>query len=526
MINNHLFLITLLLFFLSDRGLAIDFHNTDSIDGPPTAPAGKYYSMNDLADKRIGIFIGTVLDPFLQRNYPKAQVFRYNGTADMVLSLKAGKIDAIMLKNVVANIILKHNPDLVILEDDIYTLPLGIGFNKNTPALQEEFNLFLKKIREDGTYDSICNRWLINDAENALMPPFPNSKSGKKLIAGIVVDDLPYIGFKNGEYIGFDIEILERFAQAGNYNLEFFATQHNALLAALLAGKADMITDGLCITDERKKQIDFSDPYTDIKTVVIITKKNLAGFHDKGKTSESGRYTILKSITNSFRSNILTEKRYLLIIDGLKVTLIISILAALLGTIIGGIICYMRMSSTKILPYIAAVIITLIRGTPVLVLLMIIFYVVFASVNISPPLVAVIAFSLNFGAYVSEMFRSAIQSIDKGQWEAGIAGGFTKPQTFIYIIMPQALLRVLPVYKGEFISLVKMTSVVGYIAVQDLTKASDIIRSSTYDAFFPLIMAAVIYLVIAWFLTWLLGRLEVSVDPKRRVLIKMGGKAR
>jgi polar amino acid transport system substrate-binding protein len=198
----------------------------------------------------------------------------------------------------------------------------------------------------------------------------------------------------------------------------------------------------------------------------------------------------------------------------------ISIFAALLGTLLGGLICFMKMSDNKILSVTASLYISLLRGTPVLVLLMIIYYVVFASVNVNPAIVAVFAFGLNFAAYVSEMFRTSIQSIDKGQKEAGIAGGFTKVQVFIQIITPQALRHLLPVYKGEFISLVKMTSIVGYIAVQDLTKASDIIRSRTFDAFFPLIMAAVLYLLIAWLLTMALGRVEVSVDPKRKRQIK------
>ena len=141
--------------------------------------------------------------------------------------------------------------------------------------------------------------------------------------------------------------------------------------------------------------------------------------------------------------------------------------------------------------------ISVLRGIPVVVLLMLIFYVVFASVNISPVLVAVLAFGMNFAAYVSEIFRSGIEGVDKGQSEAGIAMGFTRTQTFGFIILPQMIQRILPVYKGEFISLVKMTSIVGYIAVQDLTKASDIIRSRTFDAFFPLIMVAVLYFLIA-----------------------------
>lgn len=121
----------------------------------------------------------------------------------------------------------------------------------------------------------------------------------------------------------------------------------------------------------------------------------------------------------------------------------------------------------------------------------------------------------NFAAYVSEMFRTSIKSVDKGQQEAGIAGGFTKVQTFIYIVMPQALRQVLPVYKGEFISLVKMASVVGYIAVQDLTKAGDIIRSRTFDAFFPLIMIAVLYFIVSWSLALALDCVGFKLDPKR-----------
>ena len=153
---------------------------------------------------------------------------------------------------------------------------------------------------------------------------------------------------------------------------------------------------------------------------------------------------------------------------------------------------------------------------PVLVLLMLIFYVVFASVNINPVLVAVIAFGMNFGAYVAEIFRSGIESIDRGQHEAGIAMGFSPIQTFRYIILPQTIRRILPIYRGEFISLVKMTSIVGYIAVQDLTKASDIIRSRTFDAFFPLVMVAVLYFVISWVLMLALEYLERATDPRRR----------
>jgi polar amino acid transport system substrate-binding protein len=479
---------------------------------------GKMTKLDDIADKRIGVFSGTIHDGFVARKYPKAQIFRYDGSADMMLSLKTGKIDAAMFDAITAGLILKRNADLGLLSDDVLSMELGVGFNKKNPALRDEFNAFLKKIRKDGTYEKMHTRWFTEDAEEAVMPAIPNNPSGKKLTVAVSVDDLPYVSYMNGEYAGFDIEMIKRFAEAGNYNLEIIQVEFPSLIAALASGKADMITDGICINEERAKQIDFSDSYAYFRTAVIAAKKNLAGY--KETDAKPVKKTFFQSVSDSFYNNIILEKRYLLIIDGLKVTILISILAAIVGTMIGGLICFMKMSKNKIVSLIASIYISLIRGTPVLVLLMIIFYVVFASVNINPVVVAVIAFGINFGAYVSEMFRTSIESIDKGQNEAGIAGGFTKVQTFVNIIMPQALRQVLPVYKGEFISLVKMTSIVGYIAVQDLTKASDIIRSRTFDAFFPLIMAAVLYIVIAGMLTWALSYVEISVDPKRKRIKK------
>lgn len=477
------------------------------------ASAG-YSKVDDLAEKKIGVFTGTVHDAFVAGKYPKAQILRYESTADMIMSLKSGKIDATMFDLITAGLVAKHNPDLAILADNVLDLPLGVGFSKKNPVLRQEFNNFLKEIRKNGTYDEMCKRWFLNDAEEAEMPVIKNISSEKKLAVGVSVEDLPYVALMNGKYVGFDIEMIQRFAQHQKYDLEIVMMEFPSLVASLASGKVEMITDGICITEERGKQIDFSDSYADFRTAVLVLKKDMANYN--GPADEKKETTFWQSIAESFYSNIVHESRYLLIVDGLKITAIISIFAALFGTIVGGLICFMRMSKKKILSASAGLYISLLRGTPVLVLLMITYYVVFASVNISPVFVAILAFGLNFGAYVSEMFRTSIESIDKGQKEAGIACGFTKLQTFLYIIMPQALRQVLPVYKGEFISLVKMTSIVGYIAVQDLTKASDIIRSRTFDAFFPLIMAAVMYLAIAWLLTLALSYVEVSVDPKRK----------
>jgi polar amino acid transport system substrate-binding protein len=318
---------------------------------------------------------------------------------------------------------------------------------------------------------------------------------------------------KENKVIGFDIELSERFGAYLGKEVKFADMDFGSLIAAVSTGKVDMICSTLYITEERKKQIDFSDPYYEMGTKVFALKMNIAAY-DAGSDATAGLPSFLTRIANSFYSNIIQENRYLLIWDGLKTTLVISIFSTILGTLLGALVCFMRMSKRTVLNLPARVYINIIRGMPVLVLLMLIFYVIFASVDINPVLVAIIAFGMNFAAYVSEIFRSGIEGIGKGQIEAGIAMGFTKVKTFLFIVLPQTVQRILPVYKGEFISLVKMTSIVGYIAVQDLTKASDIIRSRTFDAFFPLVMVAILYFVIAWILMLSLEYLERITDPK------------
>ena len=221
----------------------------------------------------------------------------------------------------------------------------------------------------------------------------------------------------------------------------------------------------------------------------------------------------ISSITESFTNNLIAEDRYRMILDGLQVTLLITLCAALLGTLLGGLVCWMRMSRRTWLQQVAKVYIELMRGTPVLVLLMLMYYVVMAPVDATGILVAIVTFAMNTAAYISEMLRTTIQGIDRGQTEAGLALGFTPRQTFLKIVLPQVVKAVMPVYQGEVISLLKGTSIVGYIAVADMTRASDLIRSRTFDAFFPLIVTATIYFLMAW----LIGLLLQSLVQHRRM---------
>ena len=224
---------------------------------------------------------------------------------------------------------------------------------------------------------------------------------------------------------------------------------------------------------------------------------------------------------DSLYLNFIKDNRWKYIVNGLGVTLRVTLFAVLIGIAIGFVIAiirstYEKTGKLKILNFLANIYLTVIRGTPVVVQLLIIYFVIFASFRVDKIFVAIVAFGINSGAYVAEIIRSGIMSIDPGQMEAGRSLGFNYIQTMCYIIIPQAFKNVLPALGNEFIVLLKETSVAGYIALEDLTKGADIIRSQTYSPFIPLLSVAVIYLSIVMLLTFLRKKLERRLRSSER----------
>lgn len=224
-------------------------------------------------------------------------------------------------------------------------------------------------------------------------------------------------------------------------------------------------------------------------------------------------YNFFIGIGESIYQTIIYDNRYKFILEGLFNTLIIALFSVIIGVLIGIIVAlirhnYDRNNKMKLLNFIAKSYVDIIRGTPVILQLMIIYYVIFKSIDISVILVGILAFGINSGAYVSEIIRAGIQSIPNGQTEAGYALGLKHNQVMGYIILPQAIRNVLPALGNEFITLIKETSVGAYIGIIELTKASDIIASRTYDYFFPLIIVAIIYLLITFTLSKGVQKLE------------------
>ena len=233
-----------------------------------------------------------------------------------------------------------------------------------------------------------------------------------------------------------------------------------------------------------------------------------------------GIFNFFKDIGNSFYDSVIYDDRYKYILEGLFHTILIAFFAVIIGIVLGVIIALVRHNHDtngrmKIGNKIVTLYVNIIRGTPVLLQLMIIYYVIFKSININIIIVGVLAFGLNSAAYVSEIIRSGLISIDNGQMEAGLSLGLSYGKTMRYIILPQAFRNILPALGNEFITLLKETSAGAYIGILELTKASDIIASRTYDYFFPLIITALIYLVMTLGLSKLVNVMERRLSNVR-----------
>ncbi len=464
--------------------------------------------ISQLNGRSIGVITGTVFDVMIDDAFENVRKEYFESYPDLIIALKQGKVSAFLTDEPVARLLCFEQDGIRYLEKYVSRDDYAFMFPKteNGAALRDCFNEFLAEIRANGTLNQIEDIWF-GGGESVKNVTYPVSPDGAETLQFITNSDAaPFCYVKNEKIVGYDIDILCRFCEKYGYGLEISDAAMASLIPALVTGKADLAAGCIAVTEERAESVYFSDANYEGGVVAVVADENTAG-------DQLGFFEGLKE---SFYKNFIKENRWKILLSGLGITVLISVCSGIFGAVLGFGVCMLRRSQNKILGGIAAVYIRIMQGTPILVFLMILYYVIFGKSDISPVIVAIIGFSVNFSAYVSEIMRTGIEAVDKGQNEAALALGYTKTQSFFKIVFPQAARHFLPVIKGEFISLVKMTSIVGYITIQDLTKASDIIRSRTYEAFFPLIVTAVIYFVISWLLTVALSRIEIRLDPKKR----------
>jgi polar amino acid transport system substrate-binding protein len=468
---------------------------------------------DDFNGKTIAVQTGTIYGELVEKQVPNAVAQYYNDVTGMLAALQSGKVDALITDEPLVRKMVALNGDLAMvlpsLSDDEY----GIMVSKEKLALLKELDDFYDASVADGSYADMIKRWV----DSADTPPMPDIETdGQNGVLRVATDGAtdPFSFIAdNGKPVGFSIEYTLRFAKARGYKVEFQVMEFGGLLSSVASGKADIAVTSISITPERAKSVNFTKPYYIGGAVFAYRKAAAAALTGAapGPTQAEPQAKpspgFFAGFADSFYSNLILENRWKLIVNGLGVTILISLFALLFGTILAFGVCGLNMSRNKALNAVGRVYITILRGTPVLVLLMITFYIIFAKSNISGVMVAIFAFSLNEAAFIGEIIRGAILQVDKGQVEAARSLGYSNAGSFFLVTLPQAARNALPVYKNEFIGWVKSTSVVGYIAIQDVTRAGDIIRSRTYDAFFPLLTVAVMYLITTGVFIWLFDQI-------------------
>ncbi len=464
-----------------------------------------YYAQNG----KIGVVTGGLYEDDILKLFPDAQVLHFNTQPDLANALVTGKIDAFVCAVAPAEDLLEENDSLTFLDEIFMNESYGFAFGNTEYAneLKEKFNEYLAEIRTNGKYNEKVSVWFGGD-ESRQHIDIPKNEGGENLWYLTSPTMHPYSFIKDGKNAGLEVDIVADFAKKYGYNLIIENSEYDSLLAGVATNTYDIASGTIMITDERAQNVNFSDPYFTSNSVIVVRKEY--------EQPIIQTVTIVETLKDKIEKNFIRESRWKLIAKGIETTCLITISSAFFGTILAFWICLYRRTGSILANVVSYIYVRILRGTPVVVLLMILYYIVFGNAELSSVWVAVVGFTLNFSAYISEIMRAGIESVDAGQCEAALALGFTEKQAFYKFIFPQAVVQFMPVYKGELISLLKNTSVVGYIAIQDLTKMSDIIRSRTYEAFFPLIVTAIIYFLLAGILALILQVMFCIADPKKR----------
>lgn len=383
----------------------------------------------------------------------------------------------------------------------------AVAVRHEDTLLCRRFNEFLGEFIASGERDRWLRDWSSNPDSMAVeQRRLPVNTEGETIVTGVALV-YPFIFMKDEQLAGLEIDMMERFCRWGGYRAEYVITDLPGLIPSLSTGKVDALVSHIQVTEERSKQVLFTVPYFE---------GSICCFGRDPEAAASGRRGLVQTVWDSIYANLIMEQHWKLLLQGLLVTLEISLLSILLSILLGAGFCFLRMRRSRVLSGTVKLLTETIQGIPVLVILLMMCYVVFAKSHITGTLVSVFSFALFYGARFCSLFHSGMLSVGRGQWEAGAALGLSKFQTFRLVALPQAFRRIIPVLKGEIVSLIKSTSIVGYVAVIDLTCASNMVRARTFDAFFPLILVSIIYILLSRLSARALNALERSVNSKKK----------
>ncbi len=470
-----------------------------------TGEGPEFKTFDELSGKTVSMLTGAPFDKLVSSFVPDVAEFTYfNNMPDMLLALSQGKTDAILNNNAIALLAVNRDENLTLFPQPLKDGVFGIAFDKKSndyDKWQQAYDAIPKE-----TIEELWDKWTGSD--DAIKVPieqdWPGNGGTVTVAACDSVEPMSYVG-QGGEVMGFDADIVRLMAKEMDVKVEFEPMEFAAILSYVQSGKALMGIGSIIVTDERREAVDFVEYYP--AAFVLVVRK--AQSYGTGTSFE-------ESLISSFEKTFIREGRWKLFVRGILTTLLITVLSVIFGTALGFLVYMLCRNDNPVANGITKGAMWLVQGMPMVVLLMILYYIIFAKVSIDGIVVSIIGFTLTFASSVIGLLRLGVGAVDRGQYEAAYSLGYSDLRIFFRIILPQALPHVMSSYKGEIVGLIKATAIVGYIAVQDLTKIGDIVRSRTYDAFFPLIAIAVFYFLLEGLIGMIISRVDIRLDFRKR----------
>ena len=491
-----------------ERSQSVDFANycpayfTMLIRGKASEPEFKAFS--ELGGKRIALVTGAPFEELIRSKVPDVGEFQYfSAMPDMKLALTSGKIDAYFMNNAVGELTANQNDDIALFPEILGEATYGIAFAKGDPAYAKWQAAF--DSLDPAQISAAWDKWIGADESVKVLPEqdWAGANGTVKVAACDTLMPMSYVG-ENGKLMGFDEEILLMLAKELDVHLEFTGMEFSSLMPSVQSGKAQIAVGSIVVNDERRELVDFIEYYP-AKYVLLV----------RSVESQQEAPAAADGLKESFIRTFVKENRWQMIVTGLLWTVLIAVVSGVLGTLLGFALVFARHRNNPVVNKLIAGYNSLIIGIPVVVILMVLYYIVFGSIDAPAVIVAVVGFTLIFASRAFGLIWNAVQAVDGGQREAALALGYPEKLAFRRVILPQAKEIYLPTLKTQFVMLLKETSVAGYITVLDLTKAGDLIRSRTLEAFFPLIAVAVIYFLLTWLLMKLLEGISKKMDQQK-----------
>lgn len=446
-------------------------------------------SVSELNGQNMGCMSGSIFDQLISKVFPDSKIVYYSSRSELLLGLTSGKIAGFISDEPVAMMMVNKNEGITYFDEAVGEVEYGICFSDEAKEIQKQFNDYIADLTASGYITELQEKWIQPQGTSQQKEEHELSGKNGTLRCVTTPDAAPFSFLSNNTFQGYETELLNDFCYEYGYDLEISTVSFDALLTSVALNKYDVAFNGIYITEERAKSVNFSTPVYRAKDVVMVRSDTV-----------SGSKSFIDTVKDSFYKNFIEEDRYLILLNGIKITLLISLAAIVFGSILGLLVFIISLrfpSSVKTFDFLQ----TTLARLPAAIILMLLYYVVFKRSSLDAAIISIFGFSIMFCFTCYGLLKVGVRAVDIGQGEAALAIGYNNWQTLIRVILPQALKVILDNYLNEMVALIKNTSIVGYISVNDLTRSSDIIRGRTYDALFPLVSVALIYYLLCTLIT-------------------------